>query len=107
MQHAQVVTFSNSKQKSLKKINLIVRKICVFQKRDNYIFSIYLFNLQENIEEHYTNSNYLYQLGRCQDIGVGLKFYIFIFFSSRDITELGLLAEMLSRVMCLKCLLII
>ena len=55
MQYVQVITFSNSKQKTLK-TNLIVSKVCVCKKRDNYIFSIYLFNLQENIERHYTKN---------------------------------------------------
>ena len=56
MQYVQVITFSNSKQKTLKKTNLLVSKVCVCKKRYNYIFSIYLFNLQENIEGHYTKN---------------------------------------------------
>ena len=58
MQYVQVIIFSNSKLKTLKKTNLIVSKVCVCKKRDNYIFFIYLFNLQENIEGHYSKSNY-------------------------------------------------
>ena len=37
-------------EKTFKEINMIVSKISVCQKRDNYIFFIYLSNLQENIE---------------------------------------------------------
>ena len=44
MQYVQVITFSNSKQKTLKKTNLIVSKVCVCKKRYTVnIFSLYTF----------------------------------------------------------------
>ena len=58
MQYVLVIIFSNFKLKTLKKIKLDSKARFVFAKRDNYIFFIYLFNLQENIEGHYTKSNY-------------------------------------------------
>ena len=58
MQHVRVIIFSNSKLKTLKKIKLDTKQNLCLQKTDNYIFLIYLFNLQENIEGHYTKSNY-------------------------------------------------
>ena len=65
MQHAQVVTFPNSKQETFKKINLIVSKICVCQKRDN-IFSLFIFltfrKTLRSITLRTTILLYLYQL---------------------------------------------
>ena len=58
MQYVQAIIFFKFLAKNNKKKNLIVSKVCVCKKRDNYIFLIYLFNLQENIEGHYTKSNY-------------------------------------------------
>ena len=58
MQYVPVIILSNFKLKTLIKTNLIVSKVCVCKKRDNCIYFIYLFNLQENIERHFTKSNY-------------------------------------------------
>ena len=59
MQPLKCLVFQIPSKKKKKKTNLIVSKICVCQKRDNMFIYIYLFNLQGNIERHYTRSNYL------------------------------------------------